>query len=49
MCDEMKKPLEKKSGSVSTPRDGTRGLIQTVCRLSVLASIFFLEIQVTEE
>ena len=38
-----------KSRSVSTPRDGTRGLIQAVCHSSVLVSYIFLEIQVTEE
>jgi len=31
-----------KSRSVSTPRDGTRGLIQAVCHSSVLVSYFFL-------
>jgi hypothetical protein len=49
MFDEMKKPLEKKSHSVSTPRDGKSGLIQVVCHSSVLVSYFFLEIQVMEE
>jgi len=39
----------KKSRSISTPRDGTRGLIQAVSHSSVLLSHFFLEIQVTEE
>ena len=50
MFDEMKKPLgKKKSHSLSTPRDGTHGLIQAVRYSSVLVSYFFLEIQVTEE
>ena len=48
MFDEMKKPLGENL-AVSTPRDGTRGLIQAVCHLSVLDSYIFLEIQVTEE
>jgi len=39
----------EKSRSVSTPRDGTSGLIQAVSHSSVLLSYFFLEIQVTEE
>jgi hypothetical protein len=49
MFDEMKKPLGENLGSVSTPRDDTRGLIQAVCHSSVLVSYIFLEIQVTEE
>jgi len=39
----------EKSRSVSTPRDGTRCLIQAVSHSSVLLSYLFLEIQVTEE
>ena len=38
-----------KSSSVSTPRDGTRGLIRAVFHSSVLVSCIFSEIQVTEE
>ena len=38
-----------KSRSVSTPRDGKRGLIHAVCHLSVLVSYIFLEIEATEE
>jgi hypothetical protein len=49
MFDEMKKPMGKKSCFVSTPRDGTRGLIQAVSHSSVLLSYSFLEIQVMEE
>jgi len=49
MFDEMKKPLGKKSHSVSTPRYGMRGLIKAACHSSVLVSYIFLEIQVMEE
>jgi hypothetical protein len=49
MFDEMKKPLGKKSPSVSTMKDSTHGLIQEVCHLSVLVSYVVLEIQVMEE
>jgi len=38
-----------KSCCVSTPRNGTCGLIQAVCHSSVFVSYSFLEIQVTEE
>ena len=38
----------KKSRSLSTPKDGTRGFIQAVCHSSVLVSYLFLEIQLTE-
>jgi hypothetical protein len=38
-----------KSLSVSTPRNGTRGLVQAVFHSSVLVAYIFLEIQVTEE
>jgi hypothetical protein len=47
--DEMKKPLGKKSCSVSTLRDGKHELIQAVCHFSVLVSYLFLETQVMEE
>jgi hypothetical protein len=39
----------RKSCSVSTPRDGTRGLIHAMCHSPVLVSHIFLEIQVKEE
>ena len=44
-----KETTEWKSRSVSTPRDGTQGLIHAACHSSVLVSYIFLEIQITEE